>query len=67
VKLSDELIIYFEKGTNAFDVKKKKYAAFSQKYYACSPEFSTIKHLHIASQSYSEVPNKQTGINKQAW
>lgn len=26
----------------------------------------SIKHLHIASQSYSEVPNKQTGINKRA-
>lgn len=25
--------------------KQKKYAAFSQKYYACGPEFSTIKTL----------------------
>ena len=38
-----------KKGTNAFDEKNKKktkkYAAFSQKYYACGPEFSTIKTL----------------------
>jgi len=36
---------FIVKGTNAFDVKKKKEkksAAFIQKYYACGPEFSTI-------------------------
>jgi len=41
-------VFIVKKGTNAFDEKNKKtkkYAAFSQKYYACGPEFSTIKTL----------------------
>jgi len=57
-----------KKGTNAFDEKNKKNMQHLVKNIMLAVQnfLLSIKHLHIASQSYSEVPNKQTGINKRA-